>query len=152
MDNWITKMQGRHFLFYLNNYLEWLQRLGYAEATIYGHGKYLYYFFNWLSTQGVSQLKAIESVHLSQYQSYLETRKHQRKLGGLSASIIYAYMSVIKSFDKYLQQHGLGSLPIKYLQLLEPIKTEKEVLTSAEINFKNGGNDIIWPTGDLYHC
>ncbi len=100
----------------------------------------------------VSQLKDIESVHLSQYQSYLETRKHQRKPGGLSASIIYAYMNVIKSFDKYLQQHGLGSLPIKHLQLPEPIKTEKEVLISAEINFKNGGNDIIWPTGDLYHC
>ena len=118
----------------LDCYKQWLQRLGYAEATIYGHGKYLYYFFNWLSTQGVSQLKAIESVHLSQYQSYLETRKHQRKPGGLSASIIYAYMNVIKSFDKYLQQHGLGSLPIKHLQLPEPIKTEKEVLISAEIN------------------
>lgn len=127
-------MQKRAFKTHLQNYLEWLQRLGYAEATIYGHGKYLRYFFNWLTTQGVSQIKAIEAVHIQKYQSYLETRPHQRKPGGLSAAIIYAYLSVIKSFDKYLQQHGQGSLPTKHLQLPEMLKTEKEVLTPKEIN------------------
>ena len=127
-------MQGRHFLFYMNNYLEWLERLGYAEATIYGHGKYLRYFFNWLSENEIHQLHEIKDYHIGQYQTYLETRPQQRKPGGLSAAVIYAYMHVIKSFDKYLQQHGTASLPIKHLQLPEPIKTEKEVLTTAEIN------------------
>ena len=118
----------------LDCYKQWLQRLGYAEATIYGHGKYLHYFFNWLSGQGVSQVHTITTAHIKKYQRYLETRPHQRKPGGLSAGIIYAYMSVIKSFDKYLQQYEKGSLPIKPLQLPEPLKTGKDVLTTEEIN------------------
>jgi len=115
-------------------YKQWLQRLGYAEATIYGHGKYLHYFFNWLSGQGVSQVHTITTAHIKKYQRYLETRSHQRKPGGLSAGIIYAYMSVIKSFDKYLQHYEKGSLPLKHLQLPEPLKSEKDVLTTEEIN------------------
>jgi len=134
VDNRITKMQKRAFKIHLEKYLEWLERLGYAEATIYGHSKYLRYFFNWLSANEIHQLYQVKDHHITQYQSYLETRPHQRKPGGLSTAIIYAYMHVIKSFDKYLQQHGITSLPIKHLQLPEPIKTEKEVLTPAEIN------------------
>jgi len=128
------KTNLQHYQNELDCYKQWLQRLGYAEATIYGHGKYLHYFFNWLSSQGVSQVHTITTTHIKKYQRYLETRPHQRKPGGLSAGIIYAYMTVIKNFDKYLQQYEKGSLPVKHLQLPEPLKTEKDVLTTEEIN------------------
>lgn len=93
----------------------------------------LRYFFNWLTANEIHQLHQVKGYHITQYQQYLETRPQQRKPGGLSAAIIYAYMHVIKSFDKYLQQHEQGSLPIKHLQLPEPLKAEKDVLTTAEI-------------------
>lgn len=85
---------------HLENYLEWLERLGYAAATIYRHSKYLGYFFNWLSANETQQLHQVKDHHIAQYQNYLETRTQQRKPAGLSAAIIYAYMHVLKSFDK----------------------------------------------------
>ena len=125
---------GSSFKIHLENYQEWLHRLGYAEATIYGHGKYLRYFFNWLQQNEIHQLHQVKDYHITQYQNYLETRPNQRKPGALSSSMIYNYLHVLKIFDKYLQQHDLGSLPVGHLQLADPLRIPKEVLTAQEIN------------------
>lgn len=129
-----TQMDKRHFLFYLNNYTQWLTRLGYAEDTVSQNSRMLGDFFDWLESNQATQLEQIEQKHIEQFKTYLETRKN-KNLGytALSISYISSYINAIRLFNQYLQLIEEPPFMTGRIEVGKWITPETIVLTREEI-------------------
>jgi site-specific recombinase XerD len=58
---------------YIKGFGQWLERLGYADSTIYGYGRRVNTFFLWMEQQGLT-LATLTKTQLDNYRHHLEHR------------------------------------------------------------------------------
>jgi integrase/recombinase XerD len=121
---------------YIKGFGQWLERLGYAESTIYGYGRRLKTFFQWMEAQGLT-LATLSKEHLERYADHLEHRpKRNGQAGGLCIASIRENLQVLITFASYLQQYHQITIPVADLSgvpLQQHIQQSYAVLTQHEI-------------------
>jgi integrase/recombinase XerD len=135
------KMQGRailhdSFLLHLTGYTQWLQRLGYAEATIYTYRQQLHKFLAWLQSNNY-QLDKLNQSCLHEYAKWLNYRPNEKKSGALCISMIRGYLQVIHSFAEYLLYQEGKTIPVPDLStvsLRQRLGIHYAILTREEIH------------------
>jgi len=93
-------------------YNHWLNTLGFSKSSTYNYTHCVRDFFNWLESQGVSQIAALNQQHIKHYFNYLQTRPNKRKSGGLSVSTLNDNFIAIDKLLEYLHQIGLATAPV----------------------------------------
>jgi integrase/recombinase XerD len=120
---------------YLTEFGQWLERLGYARATVYSYGKLMEVFFRWMEAQKLS-LETLDKNDLENYRHHLEHRAKRKRNGGLCVITIRGHLQVITTFAVYLQQYRQLTIPVPDLSavpLRGHLKQHFAVLTQQEI-------------------
>ena len=120
----------------LPDYLQWLERLGYATSTVNTYYRLTQQFMNWLSAEGHS-LHQLRSAHLLQYESWLHQKPNEVRGGGLSIAMIRSSLQVLHNFADYLLYQEGQQIPVPDLSrvsLKQRLEIHYEVLTQEEIH------------------
>jgi integrase/recombinase XerD len=99
---------GRHkHTYLLEQYKKWLKTLGFSSHTVYNYPQMLNLFFEYLDTQGVSQIYQLTQNHVKNYFDYLQTRPNMRT-GSKTLSVAHLNKSfdAVDKFLEFLQQIG----------------------------------------------
>jgi integrase/recombinase XerD len=112
---------------------EWLDTLGYAASTVYGHPRQLNEFLQWLEQQDCTQIKEVTKKQTEEFISYFKNRPNQRKAGGLSISHVNKQIDTLQKFFKYLKATKQAELNITLKLIKEEERTERTVLSKEEI-------------------
>lgn len=132
----------------LAEYQTWLDTLGYSENLVHAFPKQVSYFFEWLHTQGVSQITGLKQAHIKQYFTYLEKRPNKQKHGTLSTNYLNKNFYAVDKLLEFLNQKGMQNAPsptkyritpdkIQAINKINPLsQTEiKELLGNIENSF-----------------
>lgn len=113
-------------------YKEWLGLLGYSKSTVNSMPRKVQEFFNYLETQQIQSIQAIEQHHIKDFYQQQKTRVSLNNGKLLSNSTINGYLRNLRLLAQYLQETEQGFLEVDIPN--EPKTTpEKEILTQAEI-------------------
>jgi integrase/recombinase XerD len=120
---------------YVKEFGQWLERLGYARATVYSYAKLMEVFFRWMKEQKLP-LESLAQNDLENYRHHLEHRAKRKRNGSLSVVTIRGHLQVITTFGVYLQQYRKLAIPspdLSAVPLHQHIKEPFAVLTQQEI-------------------
>jgi len=126
------KMQGRaiqigtYFTDLQNGFKEWLQRLGYAAATIRHHHKSIALFFQLISSKGIIKLEDITGETILEFQDYLEKQP-------IGIKAFQARLGSLRLFDQYLENYGYLPIITVRLKVIPNTRTTQTILTQSEI-------------------
>src|ERR1035438_2940310 len=126
------EIKSAHFNWLVENFREWLDILGYAEATVKGFPVQVRELLHYLEQKNILHITAVKSRHVSDFIRYLQNRTNRMHGGALSANSINAYITVLNLFARYLNQTGKHILDIA-LRGLENDVDERTILTREEI-------------------
>ena len=116
------------------NLLIWLERQGYAEATIKTTKIKLTQFLNWLERETLSNLNDLNMTHIENYNHYLQKRK-TKKGTLLHPTTIKNHQELLKQIDKYQQKTQNNKPLIKHL--IPPSKTKSNPITLTKEEIQN---------------
>ncbi len=92
-------------------YTTWLKTLGYNSKTVLTYSLCLRDFFEWLNTQEIKHITALEHKHIEKYFAYLQTRPNKKRKGGLSASYLNDNFTAVDKLCEFLHQMGMNQAP-----------------------------------------
>lgn len=118
---------------YQNEFIKWMQRLGYAMTTIEGYERQLQTFLEWLHINHIKELSEINQANLEAYNEFLHQRKNLQKEGGLSSCYIQSHINVIRLLSKYLELTGEQKIFTGNLVVEPGAETPRNILTQSEI-------------------
>lgn len=118
----------------LENFENWLERLGYAESTIKGYVRLLANFFKYLNQRKPTQ-KEIENFIKD---------LHQTKL---SRQSIQGHLNVINRYSEFLEKTQKQKLAVNKIIVEREIKTEKVIFSQVEIKLLFSSIDGNTPQG-----
>ena len=96
----------------INEYLKWLDTLGYSKSTVFNCQSYMQFFFEWLENKQVQNITQLTDKHIRDYKNHLETRPNIRLKGRLlSTAYINRFFAVIEKLLQFLHQYGAENLP-----------------------------------------
>jgi len=122
----------------LEEYVNWLDTLGYCEsATIYCK-RSINWFFQWLENRQIHSINLLTNKHISEYHTYLETRPNKVFKGRLLGNIcLNKNFEAIDKLLTFLHQYGMEHLPVPRNERLKIDHQERirkiEPLTPQEI-------------------
>jgi len=118
-------------------YVKWLDTLGYAEKTIKDNKNRINNFLEWLDEKHIRHITQITDEHITQFQAFVETRPNKVYKGRmLNTKHINKYYRVIDSFLQFLYQYGMRKAPAptnKRLKEDEERTLKFDILTQHEI-------------------
>lgn len=110
----------------LENFENWLIRLGYAETTVKRNVHKIGYFFEFLNSKKVYQLSQITPQIIQEYQNHLDSKP-------ISSKTIASYLSSLRLFDKYLLKYGKAPIIKTKLRVIPFATSQRTILTQQEI-------------------
>ena len=116
-------------------YRNYLLLLGYAEQTCQSKYLYLKEFFYWLETIGITELRNITAVEISNFYEYLENKTSTRTKEKLKLKSIHDRMRCVQIFLGYALDLGkLKINPASHLKFSYPDEeVERRIFTQKEI-------------------
>jgi integrase/recombinase XerD len=118
---------------YKEEFIKWMQRIGYAMTTIEGYERQLQTFLAWLNANHIKELSEINQTHLEAYNEFLHQRKNRQKEGGLSSCYIQSHINVIRLLSKYLELTGEQKIFTGNLIVEPGAETPRNILMQSEI-------------------
>ncbi len=88
----------------IEQFIENLKARGYARSSITNKKRNLYYFYSYLNTQDITDIKQVTSFIVEKYHQQLLKRKSQFTGKELSASILTQYLGVVKQHFQFLEK------------------------------------------------
>lgn len=130
-------------------YKTWLDTLGFSEGVVNEYPNRIRDFFEWLQTQGLSQITGLKQTHIERYFTYLEKRPNKRRKGLISASHLNHNFLAIDKLLEFLHQHGMKTAPIPTNHRIRPDEQQRinniEALTQSEIKELYTGIENAYP-------
>lgn len=120
----------------LENFENWLIRLGYAESTIKGYVRLLANFFKYLNQRKANQ---------QEIENFIKDL-HQTKL---SRQSIQGHLNVINRYSEFLEKTKKQKLAVNKIIVEKEIKTEKTIFSQIEIKQLFSSIDGHSPSGLL---
>jgi integrase/recombinase XerD len=97
----------------IDEYVTWLDTLGFSDAMIYDYKFRLYDFFEWLESKQIQSINLLTNKHITEYQNYLETRPNKKDKGRLlSVSHLNHNFLAIDKLLEFLHQYGMTNAPV----------------------------------------
>lgn len=94
-------------------YVNWLDTLGFASATNNTFAGIIQYFFEWLEQQNINHVKRIKQRHLMDYFDHLQSRPSKRnKNHVLSVSYLNHCLIAMDKLMECLHHIGMDSAPV----------------------------------------
>jgi integrase/recombinase XerD len=118
---------------YQEEFIKWMQRIGYAMTTIEGYERQLQTFLEWLTQNHITEFGQINQANLEAYNEFLHQRKNRQKEGGLSSCYIQSHINVIRLLSKYLELTGEQKIFTGNLVVEPGAETPRNILTQSEI-------------------
>lgn len=128
-------MQGRVSETYeilQTKFIEWLERLGYAPATIRSRGRQLGHFLVWLEGQQIEELQALAQSDIDAYGQYLHT-KTGRDGQVIGSRSIEAYLGVLRLLDEYRRSYGAEPLLRSLPRVEATIQRPRRILSVEQV-------------------
>ncbi len=116
---------NQNFTVIQKEYVNWLDTLGFSNGLIYDYKFRVKDFFEWLQTQGISQINQLQQKHLQNYFDYLQKRPNKRKGAGLSVSHLNHNFMAIDKLMEFLHQIGMNTAPTPTNYRLHVDKTQR---------------------------
>ena len=124
----------------LEEYVNWLETLGYAESLVYSYKIRVRDFFRWLEDNQIQNINQLTNQHLNDFHAHLEVRPNRVFKGRLlGVRQLNAYSFAIFRLLEFLHQYGMNNLPapVNLRMRLDPqerilpfdILTQEEVKT-----------------------
>ncbi|MCL2598221.1 MAG: tyrosine-type recombinase/integrase [Paludibacter sp.] len=112
----------------VNEFIVWIDTLGYSDSIKYNCKLAVNEFFQWLEQKQITGINQLTDKHIADYHAFLETRPNMRYKGRLlsSAHLNKNYFAIDK-FLEFLQQYGLTSAPIPTNRRME-VNQEAQIL------------------------
>jgi integrase/recombinase XerD len=104
------------FRYLEESFKEWLDILGYAPPTVYYAPLFVRELLHYLESQGIKDIKQLDSKHIKAHYAKLKERGNQRRGGALSNNSLNKHIDAIRKFTDYLRQVGrleLAGSPLK---------------------------------------
>ena len=97
----------------LEEYITWLDTLGYSEGVIRCCKSSIEAFFTWLEEKEIKSIKLLTDKHISEYRIYLEIRPNWRHKGCLlsTAHLNKSFIAIDKLLE-FLHQYGMKNAPV----------------------------------------
>jgi len=106
-------MTTEHYVKIHEEYVRWLNILGFSADSVSGFNRNVRVFFDWLENQNVLSITDLTQKHLAKYFEYIQTRPNRLYTGtGLSVSHLNHNFDAIDKLCEFLHQTGLESAPI----------------------------------------
>lgn len=130
MHKWPIKSE--YFKTILDGFIQWMQRINYADDTVKGRQNQATYFLKWIEHKGIIKLEEISPGILQQYSEHLHTKP-------IKSKTIEGYISVLKLVNEYLDNYGETPIKLIELAITKDIKIERTILSETEIDklYKN---------------
>jgi integrase/recombinase XerD len=97
----------------LEEYVKWLDTLGYSNSHIYSSKTKIRDFFTWLESKQIESINLLTNKHLNDFRSYLEARPNRVFKGRLlGVRQLNAYSLAICKLMEFLHQYGMEHLPV----------------------------------------
>lgn len=117
----------------LLSFKDWLDVLGFAQKSVYGHPILVREFFHYCEQRKINNLNYINASTVREYYKHLQQRPNERRGGGLSKNYLNRHQQALKKFSEYLKKHNANPLPLH----IRPERIDRtdniEVLTEEEI-------------------
>lgn len=113
---------------------EWLETLGYSDATVYNLPIHIRALLHWLEQKNKTQLHEITAEEIRQYYyTHLRNRPNTRRGGGLSAEHLNKNLQALYRFTDYLRQSGRLTIPALKIPWEEKDGELMPVLSKEEV-------------------
>lgn len=142
-------------------YKTWLNTLGFVNTTTTNYTSSITDFFEWLNTQGIKHIKALDRKHIEQYFDYLQTRPNKRRKGLLlSASHLNKNFDAVDKLLEFLHQMGMNNAPTPLnfkITIDNSLRADKiKPFTQTEIkelqsNIENTYNELTFSKRERIH-
>lgn len=137
-------LQSTGYNYLENAFREWLDILGFVQATVYNLPTAIREFLYFLEQNSCPAIHQLTSQHLKDYYNYLTSRTNQNQGGALSTNYINHHFWALEKFFGFLHHKGIQHLPEINLKRLKIQALEREILTVEEIRelyqiIENGG-------------
>lgn len=126
-------LQSANYHYLEKAFKEWLDILGFVQATVYNLPNVAREFLYYLEQNNVKQINQISSAHIRDYYQYLISRNNQRQGGGLSTNYINHHFWGLEKFFEFLHHKGATGLPAINLKRLKIETLQREILTIEEV-------------------
>ena len=127
-----------NFTAILEEYVNWLDTLGYGESAIFGCKFRVCDFFQWLENKQITSINLLTNKHIQEYYRYLETRPNKTFKGRLLGNVsLNKNFEAIDKLLNFLHQYGVENVPVPTNHRIKTDKQERifkiETLTQQEI-------------------
>ena len=126
-------LQQASYNYLENAFKEWLDILGFVQATVYNLPTAVREFLYYLEQNNIHQINQIHHEHIKNYYNYLISRSNQKQGGALSTNYINSHFWALEKFFEFLHHKGTQNLPEVNLKRLKIQTLEREILTQEEI-------------------
>lgn len=119
---------NNHYKIIQNEFLKWIDILGFSTQSKKSFGFASQYFFEWLNSTGVQRISQLQTQHIKNYIHYLQYRENRSFGGSLSTSYLNSNFDALDRLLEFLQQQGMQNtpLPINYrLKIYESDRIRK---------------------------
>ena len=136
-------------------YIFWLDTLGYSKSSIRKYGNKAKELFEWLITQNINHINQLQQPHISTFFEYQETRKNTKFVGTLSAVYLNDYFTGIDKLLEFLHQIGAKHTPTPTNYRIAIDKDERvlkiEPFTIEEIKLLQATIKELYPNLNYKH-
>lgn len=126
-------LQSANYHYLENAFKEWLDILGFVQATVYNLPIVVREFLYYLEQNKVNQINQLQYEHIKSYYNYLISRSNQRDGGALSTNYINHHFWGLEKFFEFLHHKGTTGLPAINLKRLKIESLQREILSQEEI-------------------
>lgn len=126
-------LQSASYNYLEKAFKEWLDILGFVQATVYNLPTIIREFLCYLEQNKVNQINQLKHEHIKSYYNYLISRSNQRDGGALSTNYINHHFWALEKFFEFLHHKGITGLPAINLKRLKIETLQREILSQEEI-------------------
>lgn len=102
---------NRDFTVIQQEFVFWLETLGFSKHSIRKYGRKATEFFCWLATQNITHISLLKKQHIITFFNHQQTRKNKRFNGTLSDVYLNDYYTGIDKLLEFLHQMGAKNIP-----------------------------------------
>jgi len=134
-----------------NEYLVWLDTLGFSDGLLYYCKRSVNEFLEWLEEKQIQNITQLTNKHITEYYTYLETRPNKLFKGRLlSPAHLNQNFLAIDKFLEFLHQYGMNNAPVPTNRRMEIDQEARilkiETLTQQEIKILLGCIPETYPS------
>ena len=115
------------------NFINWLETLGYVSSTVYRQPRYVLEFLLWLESKDVTRAKQINKQHFFDFLDFFKQRPNKRLNGGLSSAHINKQINALNRLIEYLRLNKDIRFSIQLKQMEKEITRKPVILSKSEI-------------------